>query len=130
VPSATVEAIPDDSSTPVDLSLLAVVGDLPVTLGVSGQLPSREQVIEEIRAVHRATRVWHAREPDQVMKEATAYSSRLAELRLDIRLAGTVDRAYRTLLTPLNDAHEEVYRLARWASRQVAVRGLDQDLIR
>lgn len=128
MPTGTVEAIPADE--PVDLSLLDQVGDLPIPLGVSGVLPSREAIIEELRLIHRAVRVWFSREPDVVLREASAYSARLAELRLDIRLAGTVDRAYKSLFTPTNDLHSEVEQQSRWASRQIEVRRQDMDLSR
>lgn len=128
MPTATVEAIP--ANEPVDLSLLSAVGELPVQLGISGRLPSRDEIIEELRTIHRATRVWFSREPDAVLREASAYSARLAELRLDIRLAGTVDRAYKMLFTPTNDLHSEVEQQARWASRQIEVRRQDMDLSR
>lgn len=128
MPTATVEAIP--ANEPVDLSLLSVVGELPVQLGISGRLPSREEIIAELRTIHRAMRVWFSREPDAVLREASAYSARLAELRLDIRLAGTVDRAYKMLFTPTNDLHSEVEQQARWASRQIEVRRQDMDLSR
>lgn len=128
MPTATVEAIP--ANEPVDLSLLSVVGELPVQLGISGRLPSREEIIAELRTIHRAMRVWFSREPDAVLREASAYSARLAELRLDIRLAGTVDRAYKGLFTPTNDLHSEVEQQARWASRQIEVRRQDMDLSR
>lgn len=110
--------------------MLGIVGQLPIDLAPSGQLPSREAVITELRDIHRAMRVWYAREPDQVMREASGYSSRLAELRLDVGLAAAVDRQYARLNTHINYAHAEVEKQARWASRLIEVRRQDMDLSR
>ncbi len=113
-----------------DIAMLGIVGQLPIDLGPSGQLPTRDELLAELRHIHRAMRLWYCREPDQVLREASGYSARLAELRLDAGLAAAVDRQYARLGTHINYAHAEVERQSKWASRLIEVRRQDMDLSR
>lgn len=101
------------------------VRPMPTSVG------SHAEVLLELAGIKCAIRTWHEKQPDEVIREASAYSARLTELWTELRILESYDRQYtqlRTLqVTPILD---EVDRQYRFAQSRIAMSRQDLDLNR
>lgn len=92
---------------------------------------SHAELLLELAGVKAAIRTWHEKQPDEVIREASAYSARLVEIWTELRILESYDRQYtqmRTLqVTPVID---EIDRQYRFASSRIAMSRQDLDLNR
>jgi len=92
---------------------------------------SHAELLLELAGVKAAIRTWHEKQPDEVIREASAYSARLVEIWTELRILESYDRQYtqmRTLqVTPVID---EIDRQYRFASSRIAMARQDLDLNR
>lgn len=89
MPSATMTGSDEagylDVSTPVDPALLAALANDVAPMSV-GRPPTRAALLLELAGIKAAIRTWYDKQPDQVLREASAYSARCTELWTDLRL--------------------------------------------
>jgi hypothetical protein len=114
---------------PPDLSVLNGGLHQMASLDSPG-LVDRAKVIDEIQRIQAAIRLWHTMEPDQAMREASAYSARLTELRFELMEAGVRDRQYTRLATQVNYTVDEIDRQFKLHSRMIEIRRQDLELMR
>jgi hypothetical protein len=92
---------------------------------------SHAELLLELAGIKAAIRTWHEKQPDEVIREASAYSARLVEVWTELRILESYDRQYtqmRTLqVTPVLD---EIDRQYRFASSRIAMARQDLDLNR
>lgn len=85
------------------------------------------ELLLELAGVKAAIRTWHNKQPDEVLREAGAYSARLTEILTELKLIETYDRTYlqmRTMqVTPVLD---EIDRQMKMNVSRIAM--LRQDL--
>ena len=99
----------------------------PLRTGVA----SRMDVLLELAGIKTAIRLWHTKQPDQVLYEASAYSARLTELWTDLRLLETNDRTYTQLRTmQVQPVLDEIDRQYRFNQSRIAIARQDIDLSR
>lgn len=99
-------------------------------LGLSAILGTREDVLHEVQTIQAHIRLWYAKEPDQVMREASAYSARLLELQSMLQIAETKDRTYVGVRTRhVQPTVDEIDRQFRLHSRMVELRRQDLALL-
>lgn len=131
-----------DETAPVDPALLAA---LATDLAPVGQQPlvqvnadatitpltTRVGVLLELQGIKAALKTWFDKQPDQVIREASAYSARLTELWTELRLVEAHDRQWTQLRTmqvqPLLD---EIDRQYRFQTSRIAIARQDIDLSR
>jgi hypothetical protein len=113
---------------PPDLTLLQ--GGMKLAQLDDIGLKDRATVLAEIQRIQAAIRTWHAKEPDQVMREASAYSARLTELRGELMEAQARDRQYTRLATQVNYTVDEIDRQYKLHSRMVELRRQDLELLK
>jgi hypothetical protein len=114
---------------PVDSELLAALASdmAPLSTGIG----SRAAVLMELRGIKAAIRTWYDKQPDQVLREASAYSARLTELWTELRLLETNDREYTRLRTmQVNPVLDEIDRQYRFAASRIAMARQDIDMSR
>lgn len=79
---------------------LVVVVDPVGSLAPAGYLGTREEIEAELDVIAAAIRVFHNKQPDQVMRETAGYSARLTELAVLLhRVEGTQGRQYTRIRT-------------------------------
>lgn len=112
-------------------------GTRPTSQGVPGMVLDTTQVfpdvggsIDSVRAeiddAFNDMRMFHNREPDEVIRLISGHSSRLAELRGRIHRVEDFHRQWRGIRTrEIEPALEELGKQFQMASRQLAVRELD-----
>jgi hypothetical protein len=98
---------------------------------LSGPLGPREEVEEELDGILVAVRTFWMKEPDQVMREISAYSARLTELAVQLARVEYRQREYTKLRTmQVERLLAELERQYKIASRSVEVRRQDLELLR
>ena len=88
-------------------------------MGGSAPLPtsvgSRAAVLLELAGIKAAIRTWYDKQPDEVLRESSAYSARLTELWTELRLVEQYDRSMNQLRTmqvqPVLDELDRQYRI-------------------
>jgi hypothetical protein len=131
-----------DPGAPVDPALLAALasdlaptGTTPLIQvhpdGTATPLSTRVGVLLELQGIKAALKTWFDKQPDQVIREASAYSARLTELWTELRLVESHDRQWTQLRTmqvqPLLD---EIDRQYRFQTSRIAIMRQDIDLTR
>lgn len=110
---------------------LADAGQLPrwAMLGTSVGTPA--QVLLELAGIKAAIRTWYDKQPDEVIREASAYSARLTELAGELRLLETSgSREYTQLRTmQVNTTLEEIDRQFRFAQSRITMMRLDVEML-
>lgn len=92
---------------------------------------SRAEVLVELAWIKVAIRGWHQKQPDEVIREASAYSARLTELWTELRILEQYDRQFTQLRTQqVTPVLDEVDRQYRFASSRIAMARQDLDLNR
>lgn len=98
---------------------------LPTSVG------SRDELLLELALIKAAVRGWWQKQPDQVIREASAYSARLTELWTELRLLEQYNREYTQLRTmQVQPVLEEVDRQYKFAQSRIAMARQDIDLLR
>ena len=81
-------------------------------LGPGGKLGSRADIEAELDVMALAMRAFHRKQPDEAMREISAYSARLTELAILLHRCEALDRQYTRIRT------QQVERLIAEADRQ------------
>lgn len=119
-----------DQAGPVDTALLEALATDMAPMGVGGPA-TRAEVLLELAGLKAALRTWYDKQPDQVIREASAYSARLTELWTELRLLEAHDRQWTQLRTmqvqPLLD---EIDRQYRFQTSRIAIARQDLDMSR
>jgi hypothetical protein len=98
---------------------------LPTSVG------SHAEVLLELAGIKAAIRTWHEKQPDEVIREASAYSARLVEIWTELRVLESYDRQYTQLRTmQVTPVLEEIDRQYRFAQSRIAMSRQDLDLNR
>jgi hypothetical protein len=100
-------------------------------LGFAGQLGSREEIENELDGIAAAIRTFDAKQPDQVMRECSAYSARLTELTVLLHRVENRDRQYTRVrtqqvalfITELDRQFKIASRLVEIARQDIALLG-------
>lgn len=131
-----------DSDAPVDPALLQALADDLAPTGMQPlvqvnvdatltPLSTRVGVLLELQGIKAALKTWFDKQPDQVIREASAYSARLTELWTELRLLEVHDRAYTQLRTmQVQPVLDEVDRQYRFQVSRIAMMRQDIDLSR
>ena len=132
-------------STPPDPALLAALAHsmaplrpsqpmafaAPVPAPMPTSVGSRAEVLLELAGIKAALRTWHDKQPDEVIREASAYSARLTEIWTELRLLEQYDRSYNQIRTmQVDPVLQEVDRQYKFASSRIAMARQDIDLLR
>lgn len=118
-----------DEKTPIDPMLLAALGSDIAPMGTS--VDTRAQVLLELSGIKAALRTWYDKQPDQVIREASAYSARLTELWTDLRLLEAHDRQWTQLRTmQVQPVLDEIDRQYKFQMSRIAMMRQDIDLSR
>lgn len=119
-----------DLDTPVDPEILSALVDDMAPMGVGGPT-TRAAVLLELAAIKIAIRTWHDKQPDQILREASAYSARLTELWTELKLVESHDRQWTQVrtqqVTPILD---EIDRQYEFAKSRIAMMRQDIDILR
>jgi hypothetical protein len=98
---------------------------LPTSVG------SRAQVLLELAGIKAAIRTWYNKQPDEVLREASAYSARLTEVWTELRLLEQYDRTYSQLRTmQVQPVLDEIDRQYKINQSRIAMMRQDLDLNR
>jgi hypothetical protein len=101
------------------------VRPMPTSVG------SHAELLLELAGIKVAIRTWHDKQPDEVIREASAYSARLTEVWTELRILEQYDRQFtqmRTMqVTPVLD---EIDRQYRFAQSRIAMSRQDLDMNR
>lgn len=117
-------------SGPVDPALLASLANDMAPMG-AGTPDTRASVLLELAGIKAAIRTWFDKQPDQVIREASAYSARLTELWTELRLLEAHDRQWTQLRTmQVQPVLDEVDRQYEFQKSRIAVARQDIDLSR
>ncbi len=128
---AAAEAGEDGARTAVSgqaPSMQAVLGALGqmAMLRAAGDLGTREQIQNELDGIAAAIRMFHLKQPDQVMRECGAYGARLTELIVLLHRVESLDRQYTRVRTQqVQTWLSELDRQFKIASRLVEVQRQD-----
>jgi hypothetical protein len=132
-------------ATPPDPALLAALATSMAPLrpsqpqafatGAPAPMPtsvgSRAEVLLELAGIKAALRTWHNKQPDETIREASAYSARLTEMWTELRLLEQYDRQYNQLRTmQVDPVLQEVDRQYKFAQSRIAMARQDIDLLR
>lgn len=98
---------------------------LPTSVG------SKVEVLLELAGIKAAIRTWHDKQPDEVIREASAYSARLTEMWTELRLLEQYDRQYNQVRTmQVDPVLTEVDRQYKFAQSRIAMARQDIDLLK
>ena len=90
---------------------------------------SHAEMLMELGGIKAAIRTWHEKQPDEVIREASAYSARLTEVWTELRILESYDRQYTQLRTmQVSPVLEEIDRQYRFAQSRIAMSRQDLDL--
>lgn len=120
------------AATPVDAPMATVMplGHM-ATLRPTGALGTREQIQQELDSIAAACRMFYMKQPDQVMREISAYSARLTELAVLLHREEAYDRQYTRVRTQQVERWlVDLDRQFKIASRMVEVARQDLELLR
>jgi hypothetical protein len=134
MPAAVVEGTQEDGfidmTSPIDPVLLeALAADIaPMGTGVPS---TRAAVLFELAGIKAAIRTWFDKQPDQVIREASAYTARLTELWTELRLMEPYDRQWTQIRTQqVQPVLDEIDRQYRFQQSRVAIARQDLDMAR
>ena len=98
---------------------------VPTSVGSKGQL------LLELAAIKAAIRTWYQKQPDEVVREASAYSARLTEMWTELRLIEPFDRTFAQVRTmQVQPVLDEIDRQYKFAPSRIAMMRQDLDMIR
>jgi hypothetical protein len=92
---------------------------------------SHAELLLELAGIKAAIRTWCEKQPDEVIREASAYSARLTEVWTELRILEQYDRQYTQLRTmQVTPVLDEIDRQYRFAQSRIAMSRQDLDLNR
>jgi len=92
---------------------------------------SHAELLLELAGIKAAIRTWHDKQPDEVIREASAYSARLTEVWTELRILESYDRQYTQLRTmQVTPVLDEIDRQYKFAQSRIAMSRQDLDLNR
>jgi hypothetical protein len=98
---------------------------VPTSLGTKGQ------ILLELAGIKAAIRTWYQKQPDEVVREASAYSARLTEMWTELRLIEPFDRSYLQVRTmQVQPVLDEIDRQMKFATSRIALMRQDIDMLR
>lgn len=118
---------------PSDEPMAAVVSLNPFVepvhlLGPAGFLGTRDEIEKELDLIAGAIRGFHTKQPDQVMRECSAYSARLTEMAVLLHRVEASNRRYTQIRTQQVQRYlDELDRQFKVSSRLIEV--MRQDLV-
>lgn len=126
--SLATEMAPLRPSRPDAFAVMAQTGVRihQVTTSV-GTLP---ELLLELAGIKAAIRTWFEKQPDEVIREAAAYSARLTELYTELRLLEAVDRTYIQARTmQVQPVLDEIDRQVKMNQSRIAMMRQDLDMV-
>lgn len=121
-----------DESTPVDPTLLAAVaGDMAPMF--DGRPTSKSVFLLEMAGIKASMRTWYDKQPDQVLREASAYSARLTELWTELRLMESAldGREWQQMRTmQVQPVLDEIDRQYKFGQSRIALMRQEMDMLR
>jgi len=100
-------------------------------LSTPGHLGTKEEVQDELDGIAAAIRQFHIKQPDQVMRECSAYGARLTEMCVLLHRVESLDRQYIRVRTQQVERYlAEIDRQFKTASRLVEVLRQDLELMK
>ena len=130
MPTATMKGTEETgfvSEAPIDPMLLAMLATEMAPLRTD--VDSRTGVLLELAGIKAAIRTWYDKQPDQVLREASAYSARLTEMWTELRLLEAHDRQWTQLRTmQVQPVLDEIDRQYRFNQSRIAMMRQDIDL--
>lgn len=115
---------------PLDPTVAAFMSPV-AALGHPGHLGQREEIEKEIDLIIAATRIFHMKPADLVMRECSAYTARLTEFCVLLhRVEGTDRRWARIRTMQVQKILEEMDRQWKTASRLIEVNRQDIEITR
>lgn len=101
------------------------VRPMPTSVG------THAEVLLELAGIKAAIRTWHEKQPDEVIREASAYSARLTEMWTELRILEQYDRSLGQLRTmQVSPVLDEIDRQFRMQTSRIAMLRQDLDLNR
>lgn len=92
---------------------------------------TRAECLLELAGIKAAIRSWFQKDPDQVMREASAYSARCTELWTELRLIEEYDRDFKQVRTmQVDPVLQEIGRQYEFAKSRVALMRQEIDTLR
>jgi hypothetical protein len=120
-----------DDGAPIDPALLQALANDMAFLLPSGQLTTRVAVLTEMAGIKAAIRTWYDKQPDQVLREASAYSARCTELWTELRLLESQDREWTQLRTmQVQPVLDEIDRQYKFQTSRIAIARQDLELMK
>lgn len=90
---------------------------------------SRAGLLLELAGIKAAVRTWHQKQPDEVLREASAYSARLTEVWTELRLLEQYDRSFLQMRTmQVQPVLDEIDRQMKMNVSRIAMLRQDLDL--
>lgn len=115
-------------SRPDAYAVMAQTGCSIVQVATSVGTPP--ELLLELAGIKTAIRTWYEKQPDEVIREASAYSARLTEVWTELRLLESHDRQYTQMRTmQVTPVLEEVDRQYKFAQSRIAMQRQDIDLL-
>lgn len=133
MPSTTMTEDRSFAPPAADIDPAEVLGFLdPLdALGPAGHLGPRTEIEKELDLIAAAIRTFHAKQPDQVMRECAGYSARLTEMCVLLHRVEASSREYTRIRTQQAERFlAEIDRQFKIASRLVEIARQDIDLLR
>lgn len=131
MPKATMTGTQDQGyldTTPVDPALLAALATDMAPLN-DGDPTTRVAVLIELAGIKAAIRTWFDKQPDQVIREASAYSARLTELWTGLQGIESHDRQWTRMRTQqVEPVLQEVDRQFKFQQSRIAMMRQDIEL--
>lgn len=113
-------------SQPQSYKLMAqgyTIQQVPTSVGTKAEL------LLELAGIKAAIRTWFEKQPDEVLREASAYSARLTEVWTELKLIETYDRTYLQLRTmQVQPILDEIDRQLRMNVSRIAMLRQDLDM--
>ena len=92
---------------------------------------SHAEVLLELAGIKAAMRTWYEKQPDEVIREASAYTARLTEVWTELRILESYDRQYTQLRTmQVTPVLDEIDRQYKFAQSRIAMSRQDLDMNR
>jgi hypothetical protein len=92
---------------------------------------SHAEILLELAGIKAAIRTWYEKQPDEVIREASAYSARLTEMWTELRILEQYDRTLTQLRTmQVTPVIDEIDRQFKMNQSRIAMTRQDLDLNR
>lgn len=116
-------------SRPEAFASMPAAGVLGFGHGVPTSVGTRAEVLLELAGIKAAIRTWFDKQPDEVLREASAYSARLTEMWTELKLLEVGDRSYTQIRTmQVTPVIEEIDRQFKFAQSRIAMMRQDIDM--